>query len=173
MSLCAARVHRQAFIYLSSSGSSPAPAAVAKLDGFVFPRRSAARHRRTAEAAIRHIRARQPKAPIAITTGALHTGAETEGSLIPFAEQFGVGIFEKPFRQAVLASYLRRGLASAVYDVVEADALEAGRLTLITRFGHTKIENSVRYLGFDVGGCAHPRRAHRRFDYQGGRRASP
>lgn len=67
----------------------------------------------TAEAAIRHIRGRQPKAPIAITTGALHTGAETEGSLIPFAEQFGVGIFEKPFRQAVLASYLRRGLASA------------------------------------------------------------
>lgn len=67
----------------------------------------------TAEAAIRHIRSRQPKAPIAITTGALHTGAETEGSLIPFAEQFGVGIFEKPFRQAVLASYLRRGLASS------------------------------------------------------------
>ena len=67
----------------------------------------------TAESAIRHIRARQPSAPIAITTGALHTGAETEGSLIPFAEQFGVGIFEKPFRQAVLASYLRRGIAAA------------------------------------------------------------
>jgi hypothetical protein len=30
----AARVHRQAFIYLSSSGASPAPAAIAKLDGF-------------------------------------------------------------------------------------------------------------------------------------------
>lgn len=64
----------------------------------------------TAEAAIRQIRAGQPSAPIAITTGALHTGAETEGSLIPFAEQFSVGIFEKPFRQAVLASYLRRGM---------------------------------------------------------------
>jgi len=64
----------------------------------------------TAEAAIRQIRARQPAVPIAITTGALHTGAETEGSLIPFAEQFSVGIFEKPFRQAVLASYLRRGM---------------------------------------------------------------
>lgn len=64
----------------------------------------------TAEAAIRQIRARQPNVPIAITTGALHTGAETEGSLIPFAEQFGAGIFEKPFRHAVLASYLRRGI---------------------------------------------------------------
>ena len=65
----------------------------------------------TAEAAIRQIRAGQADAPIAITTGALHTGAETEGSLIPFAEQFSAGIFEKPFRQAVLASYLRRGMA--------------------------------------------------------------
>ena len=67
----------------------------------------------TAEAAIRQIRARQPTVPIAITTGALHTGAETEGSLIPFAEQFSVGIFEKPFRQAVLASYLRRGMTES------------------------------------------------------------
>jgi CheY-like chemotaxis protein len=67
----------------------------------------------TAERAIRQIRARQPNVPIAITTGALHTGAETEGSLIPFAEAFSVGIFEKPFRQAVLASYLRRGMAPA------------------------------------------------------------
>lgn len=69
--------------------------------------------RGTAENAIRQVRARQPRAPIAITTGALHTGAETEGALIPFAEQFTVGIFEKPFRQAVLASYLRRGMAAA------------------------------------------------------------
>lgn len=67
----------------------------------------------TAEAAIRQIRARQADAPIAITTGALHTGAETEGALIPFAEQFSAGIFEKPFRQAVLASYLRRGMTKA------------------------------------------------------------
>lgn len=65
----------------------------------------------TAEAAIRQIRSRQPAAPIAITTGALHTGAETEGALIPLAESFSAGIFEKPFRQAVLASYLRRGVA--------------------------------------------------------------
>ena len=67
----------------------------------------------TGEGAIRQIRARQPDVPIAITTGALHTGAETEGSLIPFAEQFSAGIFEKPFRHAVLASYLRRGMAQA------------------------------------------------------------
>lgn len=66
----------------------------------------------TAESAIRQVRSRQPRAPIAITTGALHTGAETEGTLIPFAEEFTVGIFEKPFRQAVLASYLRRGMAA-------------------------------------------------------------
>jgi CheY-like chemotaxis protein len=66
----------------------------------------------TAEEAIRQIRQRQPSVPIAITTGALHTGAETEGALIPFAEQFSAGIFEKPFRQAVLASYLRRGIAA-------------------------------------------------------------
>ena len=67
----------------------------------------------TAEAAIRAIRERQPTAPIVITTGAMHTGAETEGALIPFAELHGAGIFEKPFRQAVLASYLRRGIATA------------------------------------------------------------
>ena len=67
----------------------------------------------TAAAAIREIRLRQPNAPIAITTGALHTGAETEGSLIPLAERWAAGIFEKPFRQAVLASYLRRGIAEA------------------------------------------------------------
>lgn len=67
----------------------------------------------TAEAAICEIRLRQPDAPIVITTGAMHTGAETEGALIPFAERFGAGIFEKPFRQAVLASYLRRGIATA------------------------------------------------------------
>lgn len=67
----------------------------------------------TAEAAIRQLRAHQPDVPIAITTGALHTGAETEGSLVPFAEQFGAGIFEKPFRHAVLASYLRRGIGNA------------------------------------------------------------
>ena len=65
----------------------------------------------TAEAAIRQIRQRQPATPIAITTGALHTGAETEGTLIPFAESCSAGIFEKPFRHAVLASYLRRGAA--------------------------------------------------------------
>ncbi|MEY4564377.1 MAG: hypothetical protein RLZZ618_3654 [Pseudomonadota bacterium] len=67
----------------------------------------------TAAEAIREIRQRQSAAPIAITTGALNTGAETEGALIPLAERFGAGIFEKPFRQAVLASYLRRGIASA------------------------------------------------------------
>jgi CheY-like chemotaxis protein len=67
----------------------------------------------TAESAIREIRTRQPAAPIVITTGAMHTGAETEGALIPFAERHGAGIFEKPFRQAVLASYLRRGIATA------------------------------------------------------------
>lgn len=68
----------------------------------------------TAEAAICEIRRRQPTAPIVITTGAMHTGAETEGALIPFAERFGAGIFEKPFRQAVLASYLRRGIAASL-----------------------------------------------------------
>jgi CheY-like chemotaxis protein len=67
----------------------------------------------TAEDAILKIRQRQPHAPIVITTGAMHTGAETEGSLIPFADRLGVGIFEKPFRNAVLASYLRRGIAAA------------------------------------------------------------
>ncbi len=66
----------------------------------------------TAAAAIREIRQRQPEAPIAITTGALNTGAETEGALIPLAEHWAAGIFEKPFRQAVLASYLRRGIAA-------------------------------------------------------------
>jgi CheY-like chemotaxis protein len=64
----------------------------------------------TAQAAIEAIRQKQPTAPIAITTGALHTGMETEGQLIPFAERTNTGIFEKPFRQAVLASYLRRGI---------------------------------------------------------------
>jgi CheY-like chemotaxis protein len=66
----------------------------------------------TAQAAIEAIRALQTHAPIAITTGALNTGKETEGELIPFAERLGAGIFEKPFRHAVLASYLRRGMAT-------------------------------------------------------------
>jgi CheY-like chemotaxis protein len=65
----------------------------------------------TAQAAIEAIRALQARAPIAITTGAMNTGKETEGELIPFAERLGAGIFEKPFRHAVLASYIRRGIS--------------------------------------------------------------
>jgi CheY-like chemotaxis protein len=67
----------------------------------------------TAQQAIETIRAQQIHAPIAITTGAMQTGAETEGQLVPFAEQVDAGIFEKPFRHKVLASYLRRGIESA------------------------------------------------------------
>jgi CheY-like chemotaxis protein len=63
-----------------------------------------------AQTAIEAIRSKQPQAPIAITTGAMNTGIETEGQLIPFAEHVGAGIFEKPFRPAVLASYLRRNI---------------------------------------------------------------
>jgi CheY-like chemotaxis protein len=64
----------------------------------------------TAQSAIEAVRKQQPQAPIAITTGAMNTGVETEGQLIPFAERMGAGIFEKPFRTAVLASYLRRSM---------------------------------------------------------------
>jgi CheY-like chemotaxis protein len=64
----------------------------------------------TAAGAIQAIGRLATQAPIAITTGALNTGVETEGSLIPFAERVGAGIFEKPFRHAVLASYLRRSM---------------------------------------------------------------
>jgi CheY-like chemotaxis protein len=70
----------------------------------------------TAQTAIEAIRQKQSAAPIAITTGALHTGMETEGQLIPFAERSNAGIFEKPFRHAVLASYLRRSILTNEAD---------------------------------------------------------